>query len=67
MTTVENSWSAENIAKVVSVMTSSELVLFVVFATGAVDELNSPSARLTVGRVMKAGTGSFDVVVPLAV
>lgn len=39
----------------------------VIFVTGAVDELSSPSARLTVGRVMKAGTGCFDVVVPLAV
>jgi len=37
------------------------------FITGAVDELNSPSARLTVGRVMKAGTGCFDVVVPVTV
>jgi len=42
-------------------------VLFVMFVTGTIDELNSPSARLTVGRVMKAGTGCFDVVVPLAV
>lgn len=35
--------------------------------SGAVDELNSPSSRLTVGRVMKAGSGCFDVVVPVAV
>jgi len=38
-----------------------------VFVTGAVDELNSPSARLTVGRVMKAGTGHFDVIIPVTV
>ena len=41
--------------------------LLVVFVAGAVDELNSPSARLTVGRVMKAGTGCFDVVIPVTV
>jgi len=38
-----------------------------VFIAGSVDELNSPSARLTVGRVMKAGTGCFDVVIPVNV
>jgi len=38
----------------------------VVFIAGAVDDLNSPSARLTVGRVIKAGTGCFDVVAPVA-
>jgi len=42
-------------------------LLRLVLTVGAVDELNSPSARLTVGRVMKAGTGCFDVVVPLTV
>jgi len=38
-----------------------------VLIVGAVDELNSPSARLAVGRVMKAGTGCFDVIVPVTV
>jgi len=46
---------------------SAFIELLVVFITGAVDELNSPSARLTVGRVMKAGTGCFDVIVPVSV
>jgi len=33
---------------------------------GATDSLNSPSARIIVGRVMKAGTGYMDTIVPVA-
>ena len=32
---------------------------------GDFDTLNSPSARMVVGRVVECGTGAFDIIYPL--
>jgi DNA-directed RNA polymerase I subunit RPA1 len=34
--------------------------------TGAKEDMVSPSARIALGRLVDAGTGSFDVWVPLS-
>ena len=34
--------------------------------SGDIDPLESPSARLVLGKVVKGGTGAFDILAPLS-
>ena len=43
-----------------------ELIITYYYYTGIRDDLKSPSARIVVGRVVGTGTGSFDLLQPLA-
>lgn len=44
---------------------NTELLALISFAVGSHDALQSPSACLVVGKVVKGGTGLFDLKQPL--
>ncbi|KAI9101842.1 hypothetical protein DFS34DRAFT_683946 [Phlyctochytrium arcticum] len=46
-------------------LTTATLLIIFDFSTGDFDSLDSPSARLVMGQVVKAGTGAFEVRQPL--
>ena len=39
--------------------------MFLIFRNGDTESMDSPSSRIVMGRVVKGGTGAFELVQPL--